>query len=394
MKRILFVDDEPNVLQGLKRMLHAYRQDWEMVFVNGGEEALRELSEGHFDVLVTDIRMPHMTGIQLLEKVIQSHPEIVRIVLSGMADKEVTLPSVMLAHQYLAKPCDAAILRATVDRALNLRVMLVNPELKHLISRIHSLPSVPVIYTELMRVLQSPEVSAKEIGSIIRQDLAMTAKVLQLVNSAFFGVRRQITDPTEAVIYLGADTVKALALTISVFSQFDTKSLPGFSVESLRDHSLTVATLARQIAKSLPLSNQDIENVFLGGLMHELGKLVLACNYPQQYEKVIRAAQTGKIPACQAELEIFGATHAEIGAYLLWLWGLPDAITEIVARYQHPSPDSNVGPVVAVHVADALFNHDPERDIDRECLAALGLIDRLPFWKQLHDQVLTEVPAC
>ena len=386
MKRILFVDDEPKVLDGLRRMLYPYRNDWNMVFVSSAAEALQQLSQSQFDVLVTDVRMPQMSGIELLSEVVERHPQVVRMVLSGMADKEVTLPSVMLAHQYLDKPCDATTLRAAVERVFQLRVILDNPALKQLISRVHSLPSVPAVYTRLMDALQSDEVAPKEIGSIISQDMAMTAKILQLVNSAFFGPRRPITNPTEAVVYLGADTVKALALTVSVFSQFDGKQVPGFSIEHLRDHGLAVGSLARQIAATLRLSKAELDDAFLGGLLHELGKLVLAANYPKEYGEALRKAHDEQIPEQDAEMQTFGTTYADVGAYLLWLWGLPDPVTEIVARHNQPTPDAAAGPIVAVHVADALSDKQTKKNVNLDCLMKMGLIDQLPSWKQLQEK--------
>ncbi len=385
MKRILFVDDEPRVLEGMKRMLYPYRNDWDMVFVSSGAEALQQLSQSHFDVLITDMRMPGMNGIELLSQVVDRFPQVVRMVLSGTADTEITLSSVTLAHQYLSKPCDAKTLRATVERALNLRVMLNDPGLKQLVSRTHSLPSIPSVYTRLMKAVQDPEVTPKEIGQIISQDLAMSAKVLQLVNSAFFGTQRRITNPTDAVIYLGTETVRALALTVSVFSQFDTQRVPRFSLQTLRDHSLSVAMLARRIAESLHLPKASVEDAFLGGLLHELGKLVLACNYPQQYEEVLQRVQQTGISVKQAELEVFGTTHAEVGAYLLWLWGLPDGVTEIVAGYDHPGVDQAQSPLVAVHVANALIDDESGKGLDLECLRSMGLLDQLPEWKQLRE---------
>ena len=391
MKRILFVDDEPKVLDGLKRMLYSYRNDWQMVFVSSAAEALQQLAQDPFDVLITDVRMPQMNGIELLSEVVQRHPHVVRMVLSGMADKDVTLPSVMLAHQYLDKPCDAATLRAAVERVFQLRVILDNPALKQLISRIHSLPSVPAVYTQLIQALQADEVSPQEIGRIISQDMAMTAKILQLVNSAFFGHRRSITNPTQAVIYLGADTVKALALSVSVFSQFDSRRIPSFSIEALRDHGMAVATLARRIAESLGLSKPELEDAFLGGLLHELGKLVLAANYPREYEETLRKTREQKLTARQAEMETFGTSYADVGAYLLWLWGLPDPVTEIVARHPEPSPDLSAQPVVAVHVADALMDKQADHaTINVTCLKEMGLIDRLPDWEQLREAVESE----
>jgi HD-like signal output (HDOD) protein len=296
----------------------------------------------------------------------------------------------MLAHQYLDKPCDATTLRTAVERVFQLRVILDNPALKQLISRLHSLPSVPSVYNNLMEALQSEDVSPKEIGRIVSQDMAMTAKILQLVNSAFFGPRRPITNPTEAVIYLGADTVKALALSVSIFSQFDTRQAPGFSIENLRDHGMEVATLARQIAASLRLSKSELDDAFLGGLLHELGKLVLAANYPKEYVETLCRTREEGIPARQAELATFGTTYSDVGAYLLWLWGLPDPITEIVARHPEPNPDPAAGPVVAVHVADALTDKDSKQNVNVDCLTAMGLIDQLPSWKQLQKKAESE----
>lgn len=390
MKRILFVDDEPKVLDGLKRMLYPYRNEWQMMFVSSATEALQRLAEAQFDVLITDVRMPQMSGIELLSEVVQRHPHVVRMVLSGMADKEVTLPSVMLAHQYLDKPCDPVTLRAAVERVFQLRVILDNPSLKQLISRIHSLPSIPAVYTRLMQALQADEVTPQEIGRIVSQDLAMTAKILQLVNSAFFGHRKHITSPTEAVIYLGADTVRALALSVSVFSQFDDQRVPSFSIESLRDHGMAVGTLARDIAQSLGLSKPEMEDAFLGGLLHELGKLVLAANYPKEYEESLRKVREEKISARQAEMETFGTTYADVGAYLLWLWGLPDPVTEIVARHPEPAPDPGAQPIVAVHVADALLEKGSEKNLNLDCLAALGLLDQLPSWKRMQAKMQGE----
>jgi HD-like signal output (HDOD) protein/CheY-like chemotaxis protein len=385
MKRILFVDDEPKVLDGLKRMLYSYRKDWDMVFVSSGEQALQQLSQDHFDVLITDMRMPGMNGIDLLTQVVQRHPQVVRMVLSGTADTEITLSSVTLAHQYLAKPCDAGALRATVERALNLRVMLDDPGLKQLVSRTHSLPSIPSVYAKLMKAVQSPEVTPKEIGQIISQDLAMSAKVLQLVNSAFFGAQRRISNPADAVIYLGIETVRALAVTVSVFSQFDTQQVPRFSLQAVRDHSLAVAALARRIAESLHLPRPSVEDAFLGGLLHELGKLVLACNYPQQYSQALLRTEKEGIPLQQAEREVFGTTHAQVGAYLLWLWGLPDGVTEIVAGYDRPRPEQQQGPLVAVHVANALMDGKAEKGLDTDCLRDMGLLDQLPEWRQFRE---------
>ena len=385
MKRILFVDDEPKILEGLGRMLYPYRTEWQTIFRTNGQEALEELANSHFDVLVADIRMPLMDGVELLSKVRDMYPEVVRIVLSGQADKEMTFSAATLAHQYLAKPCNAEALRKTVERAVTLHVVLEQPALKQVVSRIQSLPSIPSVYAQLMDALKRPDVSPKEIGAIMSQDLAMAAKIIQLVNSSVFSLQRRIADPAEAVVYLGTETVRSLALGVSVFSQFKLCPIRGFSIESLRDHGTAVGALARLIAKSMKLPKSEIDEAFLGGLLHEIGKLVLVANYPKEYEQAITQASQEQIRIANAERQIFGTTHAHVGAYLLWLWGLPPGVVESATGQCRPLAAFTPGPALAVHVADAMLTPAPENPVDAEALAAAGISACLPEWEQMRE---------
>jgi putative nucleotidyltransferase with HDIG domain len=385
VKRILFVDDEPRVLTGLERMLYPLRKEWTMVFASSGHAALELLSQSEFDVLITDMRMPVMSGMELLERVIEKHPQVVRMILSGTADQEFTLQSVSLAHQFLNKPCDANLLRSTVERALSLRVILEDPKLKSLVTGLRSLPSVPAVYVRLMESLRSPDSSAAEIGAIVSSDPSMTAKMLQLVNSAFFGIQRVIANPVEAVIYLGVETVRSLALTISVFSQFEDGNDSRFRIEEMSNHSTAVAQLARRIAQAMGLPKSSADDAFSGGLMHDLGKLVLACNFPERYREVMDETDTRS--ARQAEIRIFGSNHCAVGAYLLWLWGLPDVLTEIVACH-HSSLDEKpaASATTAVQLADALIRGETELDGVLTHFEALQLAQHLPDWEQQAEE--------
>ena len=362
MKRVLFVDDEPNVLDGYKRMLHPLRKEWTMVFATSGREALNRLSESAYDVLVTDIRMPGVGGIELLTEAIRQYPQMVRIALSGTGDHEVTLHSATLAHQYLIKPCDPEILLSTLKNALNQRNILDDPSLAALIGRIKSLPSLPTIHLKLMEAL-SKDMSAAVLGDIIAEDLAMSAKVLQWANSPLFGSRRAIVSPKHAVIYMGVETVKAMAFTESVFTQFDARNSLGFPVEELRSHSFRVAARAREIARARNLPQSVIDDVFLGGLMHDIGKLVLGSNFHRQYREVVTYFQEPEV-AREKERQIFKTTHAEVGAYLFWLWGLPRTVTEIVLRHHTAGPETAEveDPAGVVSFADELVRQEPGPD--------------------------------
>ncbi len=384
--RILFVDDEPMVLQGLQRVLRRMRDEWDTAFANSGPEALEKLSQEPFDVIVSDMRMPGMDGGKLLSVVKERYPHMVRIILSGQSDKTMVMKTVKPAHQYLAKPCDDATLKASLERARLIRGMMAVESLRGLISQIETLPSLPALYMEILNELEKEYASIKIIGSIISRDIGMTAKILQLVNSAFFGFRRHIASPAEAVELLGLETIKVLVLSVEIFSQLDQNKVRGLSVEGLWDHSMTTGVYAKTIAVQEKLGQALVEDAFMAGVLHDAGKLVLAANLPDKYQKVLTLAQNG-CTIYEAERQVLGVTHTEVGGYLLALWGLPQDIIEAIFFHHEPSEQQvrELGCLTAVHVANDLAHRarEPEAPsgLDMAYLNELRLENRLPHWQ-------------
>lgn len=389
MIKILFVDDEPLVLEGLQRMLRPMRHEWEMSFAESGAAALELMAATPRDVVVSDMRMPGMDGAQLLAEVTRLHPRTVRLVLSGYADQELIMKSVGLAHQYLSKPCSAEQIMAAIEQACASRDLLTNESLQRLIARMDSLPSLPSLYTQLVSELKSPDASIKRVGEIISLDLGMTAKILQMVNSAFFGLRRRVSNPGDAAMFLGIDTIMSLVLAIHVFSQFNETSVQGFSPQALWAQGMAAGQSAKRIVKAEGQDTKMSEAAFTAGLLHDVGKVVLATSLPEWYGEAFRLEREEHFPFIEAELQVLGATHAEVGAYLLGLWGLPDAVVEAVAYHHRPGkcPSQAFGPLTAVHVADA-FAHEaqgeePSGGCDMEYLAGLGLAGKLDGWRDI-----------
>jgi HD-like signal output (HDOD) protein len=343
------------------------------------------------DVIVTDMVMPRMDGAQLLTEVVKLHPTTVRLVLSGHAEHEAMFRLVGPAHQCLSKPCDAEELRAAIARALALRELLSDGQLKKLASRIPCLPSLPALHLRLTDELQKEEASIERVAEIISRDIGMTAKILQLVNSAFFGLAQPALNVTQAVTYLGLATIRALVLSLKVFSQFDQRTMQEFSIHGLEQHSWMTGVLARRIAEMEQGERKLDDQCFLAGLLHDVGFLILAAGLPENYAGILRAARQGGKPVWEIEQVQLGATHAEVGAYLLGLWGLPDLVVEAVAFHHRPAdcPSRGFSPVIAVHVADSFTrnltpNHaeHPGNPIDLACLAAAGLGGRVDEWRQ------------
>jgi HD-like signal output (HDOD) protein len=395
-KRILFVDDEPNILDGLGRMLRPMRSEWEMAFALSGPEALEIMRKKSFDVVVSDMRMPQMDGSVFLNKVMELYPETIRFVLSGQADKETIFRSIGPTHQFMSKPCDADVIKSTLNRAFALRDILANPRLKKLISQVSSLPSLPDLYVRIQKELQSEDPSVQRVGKIIEQDVAMSAKVLQLVNSSFFGLRQHVASPSQAVSLLGLDILRSLVLVVHVFSQSKTLEGTTFSIEAIQHHSLAVGRYAQAIAKTEKVETKATDDAFMAGILHDAGKLVLINNLSDRYREALSFAHNNHILLIEAEKEYFGATHAEVGAYLLGLWGFPDPIVEATAFHHVPRCCSakSFGSLTAIHAANALacelknkVSEECSAQVDLEYLNELGLADRLHAWRQACEQI-------
>jgi HD-like signal output (HDOD) protein/ActR/RegA family two-component response regulator len=394
-KRVIFVDDEPKVLDGLRRMLRKLRDEWDMEFALSGREALEAMARQPFDVVVSDMRMPEMDGAQLLNTVKERYPGTVRLILSGHSDKEMILRSVGPTHQYLAKPCDADTLKETVIRAYALRDLLESDDLKTIVAGIDTLPSLPTLYTKLVEVLQSPESSVQEVAEIISSDIGMTAKVLQLVNSAFFGLRRHIESPAQAISYLGLDTIQAIVLTAGAFAELGDNREALETAETLYPHSVKVGALAGTVARSVSDDKRLIDDSVMAGMLHDIGKLVFVAKLPNVWREANKMARDDTLAIQDAEQAVSGVTHAELGGYLIGLWGLPNPIVEAVAFHHGPKAclSQAFSVLTAVHVANGLvIGTEAAADganagvLDTEYLEELGVADRVPEWRALAEE--------
>ena len=392
MKRsVMFVDDEPNVLDGIRRMLRGKREEWDMEFVSSGEAALKIMEGRHFDVVVSDMRMPGMMGVQLLESVMARSPDTVRFILSGHADQELICKSIGSTHQYMSKPCDTEVLVNSIDRAFALRDILRKDSLQELVARIKTIPSLPDLYLQVVQEMKSPNASVQRVGQIISKDIGMSAKILQLVNSAFFGLRRRVADTTQAASLLGLDVLKSVVLMAQVVNQMGSVGPKGWSMEALWGHSLLVARCAQAIAHQTQAEKKALDDAFMAGLFHDLGKLVLAVNMPDPYAEVLERIEGGAADGLDAERQVFGATHSEVGAYLLGLWGFSDSILEAAAFHHRPGDclGKHFSSLAAVHVANAVANRLApvghagivNAAVDAAYVEQIGHADSLPRWE-------------
>ena len=392
MKRILFVDDESKILDGIRRMLHGDRERWDLQFAVGGEAALRACEAGGFDVVISDMRMPGMDGATLLGHIRDRFPGTVRIVLSGYSDSGLSTRAVPVAHRFLAKPCNGVELQATIERVCILQDLLSTAELRQVVGSIGELPSLSSTYTSLQQAVRNPNTSIPQVAEIIERDMGMSAKVLQLVNSAFFGLAQTVTTLQSAASYLGMETIKNLALASETFRVFAPDSrIPQSFCESIQRQAHRTAA----IAGTLPVAKKTRDVTVVSALLHNIGSLILASKMPDRFCSTLARASERGCEDFEAEEELLGISHAEIGAYLLGLWGFPNLAVEAIAHHHHPTriPHTDFDSSVAVYVADLLAHElevHPEdstgselTESDRTCLKTLGISGRFTEFRHL-----------
>jgi HD-like signal output (HDOD) protein len=388
--RIVFVDDDELVLRSIRRLLRGKEKDWDLVFASDGHAALREVERAPIDVIVSDVQMGTMGGSQLLATIQERHPDVARIVLSGETDPRVVYRTVPFAHQYVSKPFDATNLTYTLRRACALRSLLTNGAIRAIVGRSNDLPAAPATYIELTQALKSPDTTTRQVADIVERDVGISARVLSLASSSFFGAPRSVSSVAAAVGYLGLDTVRTLVLACEIVQTFaPASSLGAFSIDELEEHGLRTGRLARAMLEPGAFA----EDAFVAGLLHRIGQLVLASRAPHRLAEIMDRAAKTEQSLLDTELTVLGVTHAQVGAYLLGLWGLRQRVVEAVAYHARPERlDTAFGIPSAVHVAsilarnaDATVVAEPSSDmraIPMAHLERLGVAHQLPYWRE------------
>ena len=428
MRKIIFVDNDKKVIQKLKKQLYPMRFEWEMDFVRTGEDALGFMENSSVDVVVSDLNLPEMDGVKFFDTVMELYPGTVRIVHSDNSDMALSVESVKCTHQFLLKQSNAETIKYTIERTCKLQEMLKNRKLIKMVSGIRNLPSLPKLYDVITKEMKSSDPSIVKVGDLISQDISLSAKILQLVNSAYYSLPRKIIDPSQATVYLGTEIVKAIVLTNHLFSSFsDEAETLGFSIAGMWRHSFMVGILAAEIARAESAESSEVEEALIAGMLHDIGKLILL-KIPGKYKEVEDFVDYTGSDVVDAEYAVVKTSHAELGAYLLGLWGIPDSIVEIVAFHHKPStlienvfaimsgsadngkdkttPTGGIlksGSTVkfikgltalaSVHAADALmmekgFSPDTTKFsyIDMLYLKTLDLSERLPKWVECYKE--------
>lgn len=389
MKKILFVEDNEVLRQLYNVMLENESDRWQVATASSGEAAMQLLKQAAFDVVVSDMQMPGMDGVELLKEVRKLHPQTSRIIVSGSCDQAMAADSLNSTHLFIPKPVDVKTLKATLARIGSLDAYLKNDDLRGLAAKMRDLPSFPTLYLEVIQEIESPYSSIENIARIVSHDPGISTKILRVANSAAYGFAEPVCDLTTAVLQLGMSSIRSIVLSAQVYSSFASNCHGKFSADALWSHLMDCGGMARAIMRRERAQLPEHDDAFTAGLLHDMGKLMLADSLPAEFEKALYLADSEGMLLHEAEQEIFGATHCGLAAYLLGLWGLPASIVEAVAFHHQPenSDLKKFSVLTAVHVANALAYEKAGRPapLDMNYLEKIGVSDRLDDWREVID---------
>jgi len=224
-------------------------------------------------------------------------------------------------------------------------------EVKFVLKRLSELPTLPAALYQMLDALSNPKLSMAKISRIVSQDPALASKMLKLANSPYYGFQREVRSVEHAMVLLGVETVKALALGVSIFNTFhDSSDLAGINKAGLWTHFLAVAFCARQFASVVQVSEPDA--AFTSGLIHDIGRLALLRLFPSESVAVVEAIEDGELSLLEAEERAFGLDHQTAGSFLAKRWSLPDDLQDAIA-FHHDRTALDKGDLVgAVYLAE------------------------------------------
>lgn len=319
LPKILFVDDEDRILQGLKRMLRPLSSSYELLFASSADEALKIICKEKINIICSDMKMPQKDGAQLLAEIQNIAPSTIRLVLSGQAEESHILRALPYAHQYLPKPCDAINLRETIENVSYLSTKLPNAKIRESILRIRAIPSSKNVLVEFLALLGNTKPSVEDLAELAKMDIGISTKILHLISCGFLRAKTTACSMTEAIKIVGIDILKRLVDEYPIFYHpTDTESIK--LLEHINELAVLLGISLEEYSRTENFPAPELN--YLRGLSLLSGRIILATEYPTLYTAYFTQNPKQRSSLIEFEKNAFGLSTLAISAAINYLWGV------------------------------------------------------------------------
>jgi HD-like signal output (HDOD) protein len=383
------VDDQEALLDVTVMSLRCMNKEWEVSGFNDPQAALEATKAHEPDAVLSDQMMPGMEGSKLLEGIRSVSPHTIRFIMSGyVALDKLTL--ITSAHQYIAKPFEAKKLKEMMQRSFAAQERIFNQGLQTVATSIRSIPSLPQAHHSLLKELEDNRTGNSTIARLIGDDPGLSIKVLQLANSALFGPGYTVSNLDDAVNCLGTEMLSAIVLSQSVFKHYELLRSKEIDLQKVWGHCWETACIAQRLCRERKLPFHMGEEAFLAGLLHEVGRFLLFDNFPDQFQIACDNARHEHISLAASMKQVLQTTPAQMSAYVLELWGLPDGVINSIGLLDNPGAETTgkfsmtTALYVAKHIAAQRFPADSftQEEWNKEYLEAMGCADDVAEWEK------------
>ncbi len=383
--RVLFVDDDARMLSGIRRLL-TLQTDWEIFFAENGPEALELLNRNPLDIVISDMRMKGMDGAVLLDKIRHSYPDIVRIILSGQTSQQKLIEAIDRIHYYIPKPYDLGHLTDSIDTIHQMRNSLKNPEYRHMVANQTALPVVPSVYHKLLEQINSDHPDKQCLSQILRSDIGLLCGLLHIAGAGFSIQAAESAGLSSILARYDIGFLRELVQQGSIFKPMEGNSIFIEYLNQINRHSVRITSLAVSLARIDGLSPSQLRLLELFTTLHDVGKLILLDNRPEELRTILAPLTVAGHVGRQAETEQFGISHSELGAYLLSIWGFPRKIVESVYWHHSPQILRDSLPVRYLAIAETMLAATSDADSLLKKIGQHVSPEKLAQWMQLYQQ--------
>ena len=389
-RSIYVVDDQEPLLEVTVLALRCMGRDWDVMGFSDPLAALEAVKATEPNAVLSDYLMPGMEGGKLLEQVRIASPATIRLIMSGYVPMD-KLTLITSAHQYIAKPFEPGKLRDLILRTFAAQERIVNQGLQVVVTSIRSIPSLPQAHHSLLKELEDNRNASTTIARLIGDDPGLSVKVLQLANSALFGPGYTVTNVVDAVNCLGTEMLSAIVLSQSVFRHYESLKPGLIDLTKVWSHCWETGCLAQRLCRHKKLPHRIGEEAFLAGLLHEVGRFLLFDNFQDQFQIACHQAHHSKTPLSANLRQVLQTTPAQMSAYVLELWGLPNGVVNSISHLDNPAaePAPGFNMTSALYAADHLASQKlppdtfPLEDWNMSYLESIGCGDEIEDWENL-----------